>query len=351
MDTISKNTLRSRLVGSRLNIVIAICAALAIVVIGFLIVRSNAAGFFAFSELEKATVTGKAIVVTDPTAAGGKSVQFTAGVSPRPVPGLGCLTKPSSCGYPDATNTGVPAGAVLTTVPQLILKTPGEVVTNMDVTGSIKVTAPGVVIRNTKVHNTGADRNNNGAIYIAAGGSAIIEDTDINGGNATIAVGPGNFTLRRVDVTGSSDGVRADGVATIVDSYIHDLVRVGESHNDTVQSLTSSNVVIKHNTLFPFTGTIGLGLSGGDPMNAAYMLGNTSGDLMNILVEDNIVNGGNYTFSVNWLNTDAGLNKAGNIRIINNWFGRDYRFGPQQAMTHGITFTGNAYIDSGALVN
>ena len=36
-----------------------------------------------------------------------------------------CAAKPSSCQYPDATNTGVPAGAILKSVPSQLTSGPG----------------------------------------------------------------------------------------------------------------------------------------------------------------------------------------------------------------------------------
>src|SRR6185437_5298996 len=36
-----------------------------------------------------------------------------------------CAAKPSTCGYPDATNTGVPAGTTLKSVPSQVSSGPG----------------------------------------------------------------------------------------------------------------------------------------------------------------------------------------------------------------------------------
>ena len=66
-----------------------------------------------------------------------------------------CMPKPSACGFPDPTHTGVRPGTELATTNGVVtLSEPGQVYKNKEVQGSIVVTAPNVTIRNVRVINT-----------------------------------------------------------------------------------------------------------------------------------------------------------------------------------------------------
>jgi hypothetical protein len=83
---------------------------------------------------------------------------------------IGCVSLPSRCGYPDATNTGVPAGTTMRRVPPEVTSGPGwqwdnrgwlavtsdgAVVENLIVSGSIDVYGTNVTIRNNRSLVTG----------------------------------------------------------------------------------------------------------------------------------------------------------------------------------------------------
>jgi hypothetical protein len=372
MKSFTSSFQRGRLLASRVQLLIAVSAGLAVLLVGYAVMQSNAAGFFSFLEPEQATMTGNAQLVSDASAAGGKAIRFGAVAAtppvttPTPPPPSGppapakppllpisggnCLARPSACGYPDETNTGVQAGVKLTPSGAIVVKTAGTVIANMDVTGSVTINAPNVTIRNTRITNVGAGASVIAGVRINPGGNVTIENSEIDGGKASLAIGPADFTLKAVEIKGGSDAVRADGTVAIYDSYIHGLNRKPDSHNDIIQTLHCSSVTVRHNTLIAFSGTPGSWPKSGDPMNAVYMFGNTSGDIQNVLVENNLVNGGNYTFNFNWTSIDAGKHHASNVRIVNNRFGHDYRFGPQTSMTHGIVFASNAYADTNAAI-
>jgi hypothetical protein len=72
----------------------------------------------------------------------------------RPSAG-GCFVSPGSCGFPDPAygNVGVPAGTTLTPSGSLNVTTPGAVIDGKDVTGTIRINANNVTIKNTKVEN------------------------------------------------------------------------------------------------------------------------------------------------------------------------------------------------------
>jgi hypothetical protein len=93
----------------------------------------------------------------------------------------GCFIKPSACGYPDATNTGVPAGTSLTPSGSRTVSTNGAVLNGLDITGTVTVAADNVTIKNSRI-------------------------TATRGGSGTYAVilnnGADNFTIEHTEVLG-----------------------------------------------------------------------------------------------------------------------------------------------------
>ena len=64
---------------------------------------------------------------------------------------LNCVSVPSKCGYPDASNTGVPAGVSLRKVPQEVTSGTGW---KWDSRGWLQVTADGAVVEDLVVDGT-----------------------------------------------------------------------------------------------------------------------------------------------------------------------------------------------------
>jgi hypothetical protein len=62
-----------------------------------------------------------------------------------------CFQRPSQCGYPDATNTGVPAGTSLTTTGSQTVTDDGTVLDGLEIKGTVTVAASDVTIENSRV--------------------------------------------------------------------------------------------------------------------------------------------------------------------------------------------------------
>ena len=93
------------------------------------------------------------------TSPGGAATPAPAPAAVEPLRTSNCFSSPHSCGYPDPTNTGVPAGVPLVASGSLTINQPGTVVSGLQVTGSIDVLASNVTIENTRVIQTrAADR-------------------------------------------------------------------------------------------------------------------------------------------------------------------------------------------------
>lgn len=240
---------------------------------------------------------------------------------------INCIANPSSCGYPDATNTGVPVGTNLTVFPgDLDATTPGATYSALDIQGCVDINAANVTIQNSRI--TCARVSSSVKVF---SGNVTIQDTEIDGDEgAGNCVGSNDFTLIRVNLHNCLDGVRANGNVIIQDSYIHALHRVEGGHHDTIQTTQGSNITIEHNTLFPFYNN--------DPMNAAYIAGEDQGDISDVLVHNNLLNGGNFTLYI-----AVGMVNA---TYTNNVFGRDHRFGPVSG-NDALVGPTNVYFDTG----
>jgi hypothetical protein len=99
-----------------------------------------------------------AVPITVPaTSAAGRSGPTpipTPAPTPAPTAGVqtNCINVPSACGYPDATNTGVPAGTPLTARSgDYIITTPGTVINGWALTGYIEINANNVTVENSDI--------------------------------------------------------------------------------------------------------------------------------------------------------------------------------------------------------
>lgn len=252
---------------------------------------------------------------------------------PAPTPAARAPRRPLT---PGPSNTGVPAGYRLRPSEALSITVDGTVIDGLDVRGCIDVRASHVIIRRTKItcaRPTTAIRTWSDVKHL------VVEDTTIDGsGVVSAAVGFSNFTLRRVNIFNCIDGPRLSDNTTVEHSWIHDLKRTPTSHNDTLQTTGGKNIVIRGNTLDVYNRRTD------DLMNAGLMIGSTTGPIVeNMLIENNLFNGGNYT-----VNIRADVN-ASRVVFRNNRFGRDHRYGAVVRQTvKGVTFgTSNVWEASG----
>jgi chitodextrinase len=239
------------------------------------------------------------------------------------------INNPHSGGYPDETNTGVPSGVTLTPSGSLTVSTNGTVLDGLDITGQVVITADNVTIRNCRI--TSAD-------YYPidySGTGLLVEDTEIIGQstNVTAGISFDNYTARRVFVTGTADGFKANNNVLIEDCYVHTLAIGQTTHNDGVQATGGDSVTVRHNT-FKLGDQTGV--------SAVVQLGNEYGNNSNWLIENNLIDGGGWSINAN---TDD-ASKSPNCQIINNRFTRRAGYGPGGAA--GATWIGNIYDDDGS---
>jgi hypothetical protein len=240
-----------------------------------------------------------------------------------------CIVVPSACGYPDATNTGVPAGTTLTNSGSISVTVDGTIIQNKNITGSIDIQANNVIIRNSRITS--------GTYYpirVISGTGLLVEDSEIIGTNTdvTSAVSFTNYTARRVYVHGTVDGFKADENVVIEDSYVTGLRydEAAQTHNDGVQTTGGTNVTIRHNT-FKIGDVAG--------MSSVMQMGTEWSDNTNWLVENNLMDGGGWTIN--------GRSQNPSMRYLNNRFTHRYQYGVM-VDSSGSTWTNNYFDEDGS---
>jgi hypothetical protein len=224
----------------------------------------------------------------------------------------GCASAPSSCGYPDASNTGVQSGVALKAASSCPSgSTNGQVIENLSLSNcSINVTATGVVIRNVKLTTTNPD---GWAIIVRDGASATIQNVEIAGKDtgagsvqyAVLSQTDARVTIDKADMHHCANCVQGDHV-TVTNSYVHDMANPPGAHVDGILCTSVCDVVLRHNTVlnrYTQTSAIALFADFGTPRNS--------------VVDNNLLAGGGYT-------TYGGGDSATGIRFTNNRFSRLY---------------------------
>lgn len=241
--------------------------------------------------------------------------------------------------WPDATNTGI-AGVGLTagnlTSSGGFTAANGATYQNLHVTGTITVPSGrnNVIIRRCLIECEfwGVDGYGSNGL--------LIEDcTFVGGGDAGIATGF-NSTVRRCNISGAPDGMKAQGGAVIEDCYIHDLYTGGsDPHNDGMQFMSitggSRGIEVRHCWIHsPDTSCI------------AMFSGQVGSSSAGITIENNYFTGPGYCIYV------PGT-YATNVQVLNNVFGT-WGYGPVSdwwSGGSGNVWSGNTRASNGATVN
>jgi hypothetical protein len=250
--------------------------------------------------------------------------------------GLTCMPRPSLCGFPDATNTGVPPGTPLTRVDGAVtLSTPGEVYSGREVHGEITIAADNVTVEKTRVIS-GADypirtfgpNNPTGA---------VIRDVEIDmqGQDEGKGIAFSNYTADRVWFHNGLDCAHASQNVTITNSFcdLPKLASGSQAHADGFQSDGGGDLVFRHNTI----------RNPNDQTSAILMSTNTS-PIDHVEIADNLMSGGGYTV---YCGTDDGgvatrSSYTGNV-ISREFFPRGGYFGPTTSCDKVDTARGNVW--------
>jgi len=273
---------------------------------------------------------------------------------------VNCEASPHACGYPDATNTGVPASAHLLSVPSQVSSGPGwrfdprgwvevygngAVLSNLYIPYNLDISASDVTIKDVSVEVSGQGWG----ISLRHTHNVTIENSDVYSPDAS---GPGRLQVGIKDIYVDSTGtvLDADNVwhastgiqiseGTIENSYVHDLAYTGADHINGIASDAGdpAGLTITHNTVF-----------NPDGQTDAIALFEDFGQQYDATISDNLLAGGCYTIygganAGRWI--PANITITGN-RIANLYYPRGGYYGPATAVstgTNGDTWTGNIW--------
>jgi hypothetical protein len=218
-------------------------------------------------------------------------------------------------GFPDAGSTGVPAGVMLKQMTgELVVREAGTVIDGVNLVGKISVEADNVTIRRTRVTapkslpNSGRDEFT--VVQQATKAHNLtLQDCEVDGSGLVYrAVNATNgIRINRCELRNVGHGVEVGDNYTVENSWIHSTTD-GPDHDWHVDGIISSigvNGVIRHNTIV---------LTGGS-LTGAVSVGSSLGRIDNVLIQDNLLAGGNYCVYVQ----DQGY-PATRIRVLDNHF-------------------------------
>lgn len=215
--------------------------------------------------------------------------------------------------FPDATNTGVPAGTNLTAY------TGPSTITTNNTTVDSKLITDCIVIDADDVTFTKCKFQSNGCFWnllndSGAGLRLRIEDCEFDaqdnlGADACINVS--DCTMLRCNLHGAPDVMKFNGSNSLIqDCYLHDPIIGGEDpHGDGMQTLGATNVTIRHNTII---------MTDLDATSCIIM-GEDGIDLRNITIENNLVGGANVCIYGGYEDGVSDPDFVSNIQVINNW--------------------------------
>jgi hypothetical protein len=316
--------------------------------------------------LHRRTAAALAGAAAAAALAAGLSVAYSGAASAATAaPPGGCAAAPSSCGYPDATNTGITPGTTLKTVPGQVSSGAGwhfdprgwvqadgagAVLSGLYIPYNINVTAPGVMIKDVQVITSGQP-----GISIRHANGVTVQNSTITGVNATT----GRMLAGVKDMYGDSTGLAVlrnnislneTGVqlesGLVADNYIHN---TGYITGDHVNGVTSNGGVttlltITHNTIF-------IDRSQTD----AIGLFDDFGVQANRTITSNLVAGGGYPI---YGGQNPGTPAPTAIRVTGNrvatiYYPKGGAFGPAAAYSTtgtGNTWTGNTWDTTGQTI-
>lgn len=279
--------------------------------------------------------------VSDTTASASSAVKFAATTPPVQQTGI-CTGRDANGGvpadkFPGAACTGVIAGTTLTQIGPtssgngwrvdkvggqnvLYVTQAGTVLENISTTYYVKVMANNVTIKNSKLAYGGDYAMFIGDLPTTYGGLHLI-DVELDGTSPSnsfvIAINPSlNARFTRVNVHGmTSSGPRLTTGNIVEDSWIHDFVQTPGGHLAGMSSNGSDHgIILRHNN-------ISINAEGASSTIALYR---DFGVPYDVLIERNLLNGGNYCIMAGIAASDGSYPPTNDIRIIDNVFGREF---------------------------
>ncbi|MDF1837550.1 MAG: hypothetical protein P1V35_06770 [Planctomycetota bacterium] len=253
---------------------------------------------------------------------------------------------PGTGDKPGPHNTGPSNPGILQTVGGMTITQDGAVIENVRVYGAVNIEANNVTLRNFTIDAGGQPY----CIRATAGKHGIvIEDGELINANSAHIYG-GGFEARRLNLHESGgDGFKCTHDVLVEACWVHHIGTNPGAHADCNQTRAGSNFIFRGNNF-----DIPIDIGSPYKQNACWIIQTGDGPIDNVLLEDNWMNGGNFTVYFENKLPPAGSSRPNygdptNCRMINNRFGRNYRYGVLQA-TGYVYMSGNRWDDNGLLM-
>jgi len=280
--------------------------------------------------------TGDAAPLTSPA----KASDGTPAEDAAPSRTNDCAPVPHLCGFPDETNTGVPAGVVLKTAPSCDITADGAVLDAMDFACTVNVRANGIQITRSKIHP------GSGAALRVVSGSVVISDSELFDATDTV-IQYANWTALRCNIHDfQSDAVKLGANSRLEDSFVHMFAPAAGSASEGAQLEAGvTHVIVRHSTL------LAADQSGAEAPNAAIFVAPDQGPNSDgpVTLDRNLLSGGNYTVYV--VDGNNGQYLIKNVSLQQNRIVRDsYRYGALDVSTTETPFVtshGNVWDQDG----
>jgi hypothetical protein len=238
----------------------------------------------------------------------------------------GCISHPGGCGFPDASNTGVPASTHL--VPRsgvMRVTSAGAVISGVALNGSIEVNANDVTIENSDITVDGTQGGCNSpcggrGIWVAPGATGtVIHDVTCHGGAATGA------NVTEFCVLNNNDSTQVSrvhfyncttcmaGPGSWSDNFVDQTEAVipQEHYEDLYYGGGAGSLVVNHNTMLNPQG-----------QTAVVFLSVDFGDQTAVAITNNLVAGGGYM--VYGGRSGNGGSVIGPVTVTGNRFSQRY---------------------------
>jgi len=250
---------------------------------------------------------------------------------------------PTVPGFPDSSNTGVPAGVTLMPSGSITISTPGAVVSGLDIHGTVYIDASNVTLQDCQITS-----NSYAVVKVKSGlTGVVIQNNEINGvgsGNDGSHGIMGSGTFLNNEIYNVENGITLTGGDTVIkDNYIHNLKASGAPHYDGIQIDGGiSNVLIQHNTVINDYG-----------QTSAVMIDNWFGPISNIKVDGNYLAGGGYTVYSDGQFSGGSIS---GVSFTNNYMGEGqycYESSPNNnpVWTGNIDLASNHYVSSTGILS
>ncbi len=240
---------------------------------------------------------------------------------------------------PGPHNTGPRDPAALTKVGSITVTKAGSIIENVHIEGTLIIRADNVTVRNFVIDGKGAPYG----VRCSYGNKGILlQDGEVYNVMSSGIFG-GGFTARRLNVHESGgDGFKTSSGSTVEYCWVHHIGTAEGAHADANQSRDGQNLVFRGNFF-----DIPIDIGAPYKSNACLIIQTGLGPIDDVLIEENWLTGGNFTLYIT--DKGAGHGPPTNVRVLNNRFGREYRYGVLD-MFGFVHIQGNRWDDTGELM-